>query len=417
MNAEILCVGTELLLGDIVNTNAAYISRELAAMGIGCYYQSVVGDNAQRLEESVKLALRRADMVITTGGLGPTYDDITKEIVARHFGLEMELHQPSLDAIVCFFARIDRPCTENNKKQAYMPRGATVFDNDWGTAPGLAVEGNGKIAIMLPGPPSEMTAMFTQKVRPFLQERTSQIFHSRTVHLFGIGEASVESVLHDAMVERTNPTIAPYAKTGEVQLRVTAAAKDIAEAEMMLNPVVDEIAGLFPEYIYGVDVGNMQSALAARLRERGLTLALAESCTGGLIAARLTDLPGISSTLLCGVVSYSNESKQALLGVGAHTLQAHGAVSAQTAIEMARGARKTNGADIGLAVTGIAGPDGGTPEKPVGLVFIACAAPWGEKTIELSLSRGRRNDRDVVRNSACLQAMNLLLRELDLQTG
>ena len=412
MNAEILCVGTELLLGDIVNTNAAFISRELAALGIGCYYQSVVGDNAARLQESVKLALSRADMVITTGGLGPTYDDITKEIIAGCFGLEMELHPPSLERIECFFAHIGRPCTENNKKQAYMPRGATIFENDRGTAPGLAVEGKGKTAILLPGPPGEMTAMFQQKVRPFLQARTDQIFHSRTVHLFGIGESSVESVLHDAMVERTNPTIAPYAKLGEVQLRVTAAAKDKAEAEALLAPVVQEITALFPEYVYGVDAVNMQSALAARLLEKNLTLALAESCTGGMIAAKLTDLPGISRSLRCGVVSYSNDSKQALLGVAADTLETHGAVSEQTALEMARGARRVGGADIGLAVTGIAGPDGGTPEKPVGLVFIACVGPWGEKTLELSLSRGAGNDRDIIRNSACLQAMNLLLRVL-----
>ena len=412
MNAEILCVGTELLLGDTVNTNAAFIARELAALGIGCYYQSVVGDNPGRLKESVELALRRADMVITTGGLGPTYDDITKETVAAYFGLEMELHQPSLDNIKAMFKRFGRAFTKNNEKQAYMPGGATVFANDRGTAPGLAIEGGGKIAIMLPGPPSEMSAMFERKVRPFLQERTDKIFLSSTVHLFGIGESAVETALHDAMLERTNPTVAPYAKPGEVQLRVTAAACDKQQAQKMLAPAVKEIQALLPDYVYGVDVGDMQTALVHRLTEKKLTIAVAESCTGGGIASRLTDPPGASNALLCGVVSYSNQSKIDLLGVREETLQAHGAVSGQTALEMARGARSISGADIGLSVTGIAGPGGGTDEKPVGLVFVACTGPWGEKVLELRLSRGYGNERELIRRLACLNAMNLVLREL-----
>jgi len=412
MNAEILCVGTELLLGDITNTNAAFLSRQLAALGIGCYYQSVVGDNAERLKESVKLAFSRADMVITTGGLGPTYDDITKETMAECFGLEMELHQPSLDHIRAVLGRLSREFTKNNEKQAYMPKGATVFENGRGTAPGLAIEGKGKLAIMLPGPPAEMTAMFEKKVRPFLQARTDKLFLSHTVHLFGIGESTVENLLHDVMTERTNPTIAPYAKQGEVQLRVTVSARDRQEAEQLLAPVVKEIQALFPEYVYGVDVGDMQTALVRLLAEKKLTLAVAESCTGGMIAARLTDPPGASKVFLSGVVSYSNQSKIDLLGVREETLLEHGAISAQTATEMARGVRRVSGADIGLAVTGIAGPDGGTPEKPVGLVFVACTGPWGEKVLELNLSRGLANERELIRGSACLHAMNLVLREV-----
>ena len=414
MNAEILCVGTELLLGDVVNTNAAFLSRELAGLGIGCYYQTVVGDNAQRLEQSLKLAFSRADMVITTGGLGPTYDDITKEIVAGYFGLQMQLHAPSLEHIKAVFEKFSpgRPLTKNNEKQAYMPAGATVFANERGTAPGLAVEGGGKIAIMLPGPPGEMSTMFTGKVHPFLRQRSDKVFLSRTVHLFGIGESAVEAVLHDSMVSRQNPTIAPYAKAGEVQLRLTACAQDNQEAEKMLAPLVDEITALFPEHVYGVDVGNMQTALIRLLLEQKLTIALAESCTGGLIAARLTEVPGASGALLCGAVSYSNQSKQKLLGVSADTLEAHGAVSEQTALEMARGARAMAGADIGLAVTGIAGPNGGTPEKPVGLVFVACVGPQGEKAAKLNLSRGYQGEREMIRNSACLNAMNLVLRQL-----
>ena len=412
MNAEILCVGTELLLGDIVNTNAAYLSRELAALGIGCYYQSVVGDNATRLRESIKLALSRADMVITTGGLGPTYDDITKEIVAEYFGLEMELHQPSLDHIQAIFAKLGREYTKNNEKQAYMPKGATVLENARGTAPGVAVEGSGKMVILLPGPPSEMTAMFQSQVKPFLLARTDQVLRSHTVHLFGIGESTVESILHDAMVEQTNPTIAPYAKMGEVQLRVTASAKNEEEAEVLLGPVVKEITDLFPENVYGVDVVNMQTALAQRLLEKNTTIALAESCTGGMIAAQLTETPGVSKVLIGGVVSYSDASKTQMLGVSEDTLNTHGAVSRETALEMARGIKERAGAQIGLSVTGIAGPDGGTEEKPVGLVYMAAIGPWGEEVREMRLSRGLANEREFIRNYTCLNAMNLLLKLL-----
>lgn len=415
MNAEILSIGTELLLGDIMNTNAAFISRELAALGIGCYYQSVVGDNAGRLEESIKLAFSRADMVITTGGLGPTFDDITKETVAAYFGLEMELHQPSYDHIKSFFERVGRAFTKNNEKQAYMPKGATIFENNRGTAPGLAVEGKGKIAIMMPGPPFEMNSMFTEKVRPFLQARADKIFLSRNIHLFGIGESAAETLLNEAIPNPPqNPTIAPYAKFGEVSLRVTANAQNEQEAQSLLDPVVKEIEALFPKYVYGIDVKNMQSALAQKLLEKNLTIAIAESCTGGLIASRLTEIPGISKSFLCGVTCYSNESKQILLSIDKEIITTHGVVSREVALEMARAVQKISGADIGLAVTGIAGPDGGTPEKPVGLVFIACAGPWGEKVLEANLRRGLSNDRDVIRNMAALSAMNMVLRELNM---
>jgi len=414
MNAEILCVGTELLLGDVVNTNAAFIARELAELGVGCYYQSVVGDNAARLEESLRLAFSRADVVITTGGLGPTYDDITKEIVAAYFGRGMELHPPSLERIKAIFERIGpgRPYTKNNEKQAYMPRGAAVFENERSTAPGLALEAQGKIAIMLPGPPGEMKTMFESKVRPFLRERSGKTLLSRTVHLFGIGESTVESILHDAMIERQNPTIAPYAKTGEVQLRLTASAPSRKEAQRLLEPLEQEVTALFPEYVYGVDAGDMQTALVRLLLEKKLTIALCESCTGGMIAARITEVPGASGALRCGVVSYSNQSKMDLVGVSGQTLDSHGAVSRETALEMARGVRSVSCADIGLSVTGIAGPDGGSDEKPVGLVFVACVGPWGEKVLELRLSRGYKDERENIRNLACMNAMNLVMREI-----
>ncbi len=409
MNAEILCVGTELLLGDIVNTNAAYLARELAALGIGCYYQSVVGDNAGRLAESLRLALSRADMVITTGGLGPTYDDLTKETVAQHFGLPMELHQPSLDRMKEILERRGRPFTKNNEKQAYFPKGARIFPNDQGTAPGLAIEQDGKIVIMLPGPPNEMTAMFQQQVRPYLESRSDRVLRSHTIHLFNIGESAVEDKLHQSMLDHQNPTIAPYAKLGEVQLRVTAAAANEEEAEAMMKPVIDEICAQFADYVYGVDVKDLQHAVVARLAQLGKTIAVAESCTGGMVASRITDIPGASQVFLCGAVTYSNESKMAMLGVSPRTLEEYGAVSRQCALEMARGIRAASGADIGLSTTGIAGPGGGTPQKPVGLVYVAAVDGAEEKVLELHLSRGYDNQRELIRNWASMYALHLVL--------
>ena len=413
MDAEILSIGTELLLGDIVNTNAAYISRELAVHGIGCYYQSVVGDNPERLSECLKLALSRADIVITTGGLGPTYDDMTKETVADCFGLAMELHQPSLDRMIEMFSRSGRQLTKNNEKQAYMPIGAIVFNNDRGTAPGLAIEKDGKTVIMLPGPPVEMSAMFDNKVKPYLKGKTSKVLLSSVIHIFGLGESAVEDILHDYMLEHTNPTIAPYAKTGEVQLRVTAFADSEDAAQSLIEPVVKDITSLFPDYVYGVDAGNMQTALVAALKSASKTIAVAESCTGGMIASRITEVPGASDVFLCGICSYSNQSKVELLCVGKDTLDAYGAVSRETALEMARGVRRIAGSDIGIATTGIAGPSGGTKEKPVGLVYAAISTKEREEALELDLGRrGIDGERELIRNAACLNAMHLALRSL-----
>ena len=409
MNAEILCVGTEILLGDIVNTNAAYLARELAALGIGCYYQSVVGDNAGRLAEGLQLALSRADMVITTGGLGPTYDDLTKETVAEMFGLSMELHRPSLEKMEAMFKGRGRVFTKNNEKQAYFPKGAHIFANDQGTAPGLAVESQGKVVILLPGPPGEMTAMFQKQVRPYLESRSTRVLRSHTIHLFDIGESTVEDMLHQSMLDHENPTIAPYAKLGEVQLRVTASAADEAEAEALMQPVMEEICALFADHVYGVDVQDLQHALVGRLQELGKTIAVAESCTGGTIASRLTDIAGASQVFLCGAVTYSNESKQKMLGVSAQTLEQHGAVSPECALEMARGIRTASGSGIGLSTTGIAGPGGGTPQKPVGLVYVAAVTESQEKVLELNLSRGYADQRKLVRNWASMYAMNLVL--------
>ncbi|MCL2056347.1 MAG: competence/damage-inducible protein A [Oscillospiraceae bacterium] len=415
MTAEILCVGTEILLGDIVNTNAAYIAKGLAECGIGCYYQTVVGDNPARLRKALDTALDRADAVIMTGGLGPTYYDLTKETAADYFGLDMELHQPSYDHLLGMFRRFGRPMSESNKKQAYMPKGAVVLHNDRGTANGLMVSGNGKTAILMPGPPREMTAMFDNFVKPYLRERSGAVLVSSSVHLFGIGESAVQDMLKSFMESRSNPTVAPYAKEGEVMLRVTASAPTGEEAQGMITPVIEEIRGMLGEYIYGIDTGNLQTALVNTLAEKNLTIAVAESCTGGLVGKRITEVPGASGVFACCVCTYSNEMKTKLLGVSADVLNTYGAVSEQTAIEMARGVRALSGADLGLSVTGIAGPGGGMPEKPVGLVYIAVSSSNGDTAKELRLSRGYGGEREHIRWLASSNALHLALRSAAAQ--
>jgi len=405
MNAEILCVGTELLLGDIVNTNAAHIAKGLAECGVGCYYQTVVGDNPDRLKHCLEQAMARADMVIMTGGLGPTFDDLTKETVADYFGLEMQMHEPSLQRLRAFFERLGRDMTPNNEKQAMMPKGAVVFENAQGTAPGLAVEGNGKTAILMPGPPREMTMMFDSQVKPYLLGRSDKTLVSHNINLFGVGESNVEYELREYMESCSNPTIAPYAKEGEMLLRVTASAATAKEADTLTHPVIEDIRQRYEKNIYGIDAGTLENALVSLLAEKGLTIAVAESCTGGLVAKRITDIPGASRVFQCGVCTYSNEMKTRLIGVSPDTLEAHGAVSAETAAEMARGVRTLAGADIGLAITGVAGPDGGTDEKPVGLTFIGVSTASGETVKERQLSRGYGSERAFIRNIAASNAL------------
>lgn len=411
MNAEFLAVGTEILLGDIVNTNAQYISQQLSRLGINLFYESVCGDNPQRLSECLDIALARADLVIMTGGLGPTYDDLTKETVAQKFGLPLELHQPSLDRITGFFQRMGREMTENNKKQAMMPKGAAIFQNDWGTAPACGIEQDGKVVVMLPGPPREMKPIFDSSVVPFLMKYAGDIIVSSNVRVYGMGESSVETALKELMTENTNPTIAPYAKEGEVCLRVTAKAKDEKTALNMIQPVIKEIENTLGDVIYGVDVDSLQEAAVKKLLEKNLTVATAESCTGGYVAKRLTEIPGSSQVFHCGVVTYANETKEQLLGVSHQTLEQFGAVSRQTALEMARGVLKLAGANIGVGVTGIAGPGGGTEEKPVGLVYVAVFDDKGGQEVqELRLGRGG-DERELVRYSSSSCALDLVRRQ------
>lgn len=412
MNAEILCVGTELLLGDIVNTNAQYIARGLASVGINVYHQTVVGDNDARLREALQEALRRSDCVITTGGLGPTYDDLTKETAASLFGRRMVLDEPSLARITSFFERLGRQMTENNRKQALMPEGARILQNENGTAPGLMLEQEGKRLVLLPGPPREMQPMFTCQVLPVLARLTGTCLVSHSVHIIGVGESAVEATLREQMVSMTNPTVAPYAKDGEVLLRVTASASGVQAADAMIAPVVEQISSIFGEHVYGVDVGNLQTAVVRALEEKRLVLASAESCTGGLVSKRITEVPGSSAVFACGVCAYANSIKEKLLGVRRETLEKYGAVSEQTAAEMAEGARRLSGADIAVSTTGLAGPGGGSAEKPVGLVYVGVASERHSEVVRLMLGRGYGEEREYIRTVAASNALYLALRAI-----
>jgi len=414
MTAEILCVGTELLLGDIVNTNAAYLSRQLAELGIHVYRHTAVGDNPQRLRHALDAAFGEADLVITSGGLGPTYDDLTKETVADYFGKKLVMHEESLCAIKAYFERTGREMTKNNEKQAMMPEGAVVFPNHYGTAPSLAIvggEGNTKTAIMLPGPPGELTRIFAEEVRPYLESRRGAVLVSKNVHIFGMGESAVENCLADIMTEAKNPTVAPYCKEGEVRLRITAESHSREAASAMCDEVIARISDTeVGRYIYGIDVDSLERAVVDALHKKELTLSAAESCTGGLIAKRITDISGCSDVFFGGCITYTNEVKMRLLGVRAETLDRYGAVSAETAAEMAEGVRRSLGTDIGISATGIAGPGGGTEDTPVGTVFIGISDASGTQTRKLSLSSMR--SREYIRIVSASNAYDMVLKRI-----
>ncbi len=413
--AEILCIGTELLLGDIVNTNAAYLSQKLASLGISVYRQTVVGDNADRLKIALAEALSRADLVVTSGGLGPTYDDLTKETVAAYFGKQMHTdHEVMAEIERYFMHRYGDLCrmTPNNRKQALVPDGATVLKNPNGTAPGLAIQGeDGKTVVMLPGPPREFEPMVDNEVVPYLSARRGEVFFSRNVHIMGMGESAVETELKALMENSLNPTVAPYAKDGECRLRITARAQNEPKAAALCDGVIEKIKQTaVGEHIYGIDVGTIEKELILRLSEAGLTLATAESCTGGLIAKRVTDIAGSSSVFVGGCVTYTNETKQRLLGVESQTLEQYTAVSEQVAMQMAIGVRERLGADIGVSTTGYAGPTGGDENDPVGTVYVGVSTAQGTKVTRFSFS-GMRS-REYIRTLAAGRAILLVLREI-----
>ncbi|MCL2562542.1 MAG: competence/damage-inducible protein A [Oscillospiraceae bacterium] len=407
---ELIAVGTELLLGKIVNTNARDLSESLSALGINVYYHTVVGDNPERLRQAVEIARNRADIIITTGGLGPTYDDMTKETLAACFGKQLVCCEDIAAKIRAYFA--DRlpgvQMPENNMRQAYLPEGCTVLRNDCGTAPGCAFYAEGKYVIMLPGPPRECRAMFRSGAVPYLKALSDAEILSHNIHIFGLGDSAVEEKLRGLMQRLTNPTLAPYAKTGEVMLRLTAKAESGAEAERLMTPVLQEVREVLGDVIYGIDADSLEGTVLRLLLDAKKTIATAESCTAGLLSKRLTDLPGASAVFLGGVAAYANEVKTKMLGVPETLIADHGAVSGPVARSMAEGARTRIGADFGIGITGIAGPDGGTAEKPVGTVYVALAT--AEATYVRNLRLG--TDRTRVRMMAAHHALDMVRRYL-----
>lgn len=404
MIAEILSVGTELLMGQIANTDAQYLSRRLAELGFALYRHTAVGDNPGRVKAALGEALSRADIVITTGGLGPTEDDLTKEAVAEYFGLEMLPDAPSLRAVEAFMNRVGHPMAENNRRQAYFPAGAVILPNACGTAPGCVVEQGGKAVAVLPGPPHELRDMFERQLAPWLQRRGGAHIESRYLRVFGIGESAVENRLRD-LFHADNPTLALYCGPGEVQARISARAEDAEAARAMIGPVADEIRRRLGNHVYGEGADNsIERVVFERLRARGETVSFAESCTGGLLAARLVGVPGASEVLGEAHVTYCDAAKARVLGVKRETLQAYTAVSAPCAREMAEGARRVSGADWAAATTGYAGPDGGADGTPAGTVFIAVAGPDGVTVEECHFA----GSRDFVRAVAASWAFNAL---------
>ncbi len=401
---EILSVGTEILLGDILDTNSRFLSRKLAEMGISVLHRTSVGDNHERLAEAVSTALDRSDIVIATGGLGPTPDDITAEVCCRVFGFSLEENKEVADKIRGYFSRRGIEMPLNNLKQALVPAGGAVFENRNGTAPGMGMKKDGKCLILMPGPPFEMQPMFEESVVPFIEEYRSCTIVSHEVRTMGIGESAMAEICSD-LLESANPTVAPYCKPGEALLRVTAKAETAEKADELCAPVIEEIRSRLGNVVYGVDVSCIEEAAVALLKEKNLTVATAESCTGGYVAKRITDIPGASSVFRHGVITYANEVKEKVLGVKHSTLEKFGAVSEETALEMAAGIRRISGADIGISVTGFAGPDSDEEGKAPGLIYIALDAE-GVRLAEKTETG--RNDREYNRYVSASRALNLI---------
>ncbi len=407
--AEIICVGTELLMGQVLNTNERFIASHLAEAGIGLHHSSVVGDNPKRLKDALCLAKERADIVILTGGLGPTDDDLTKETVAEVLGKKLVFHGECMDKMKKYLKDAGRNLTKNNEKQAYLPEDCIVLENDNGTAPGCISEFGSKTVIMLPGPPREMEPMFLNDVMKYLKEKSGTVLKSRVLRLFGIGESKAAELCDDLIKNQTNPTIAPYAKEGEVTFRVTASAESIEKAEAIADDMCDKMYQRVGEYIYGEGEDNsLQQTVVNLLSQKNMTVSTAESCTGGLIGKMITEVAGASRVFNYGFVTYANEAKVNLLGVNSETIEKYGVVSYEVAKEMAEGARKASKSDIAISVTGIAGPGGGTSEKPVGLVYIGVSDKNGTEAYRFV----QHGDRERVRNKSALCALDIIRRRV-----
>ncbi|MFI3230373.1 MAG: competence/damage-inducible protein A [bacterium] len=377
MNAEIFSIGTEILLGEILDSNAKFIAQELANMGIDVFYKTSVGDNEDRLLDCITRSFSRCDIILSTGGLGPTDDDLTKETFAKYFKKDLVENDLALENLRDYFVDPDS-MPKSNLKQIYLPEGAEVIYNHYGTACGMIVEGqdesnNTKIAIIMPGPPKELIPMFNKYVKPYLEAKTNKVFVSKSLNLIGIGESGASETIKDLMLESKNPTIAPYAGNYEMRFRVTASASNKDKAEELLKPTVKKLYDIFPEFIYGEDDDTLEGVVVNALHEKNIIISTAESCTGGLLASTFVDVEGVSKVFSNGVITYSNESKVKELGVKEITLEEYGAVSKEIAMEMAEGILKKSGSKMGVALTGIAGPSGGTEEKPVGLVYLGIA--------------------------------------------
>ena len=409
MRAEIISVGTEILLGDIVNTNTQFLAKELASIGIEVYRQEVVGDNQDRLLGILEEALNRSDMVITTGGLGPTNDDLTKETACKFFNMDLELHQESLKALEEYFFKMGRKITESNYKQVYFPKEAIVLPNPNGTAPGAILEKNNKYIVILPGPPKEMKPMYLNHVKPYLIKKGDGIIESKVVRVLGIGESMAAEKLKNFIENGVNPTVAPYAKEEDVIFRITAKAESQKEALKLIEPVKNQIEEILGQDVYGEgEETTIEMVVGDLLIKNNLKISTAESCTGGMIASRLVSVPGISDVFLEGAVTYANEAKVRTLNVKEETLKKYGAVSEETAREMAEGMAKRTGSDIAVVTTGIAGPGGGTEEKPVGLVYIGLYYK-DEVYVYKNVFNGNRQK---VRTKATVTALDMVRRKI-----
>lgn len=408
MKCEILAVGTEILLGDILNTNAQYLSRELAELGFDVYYHEVVGDNKERILKALETSFNRSDIIITTGGLGPTKDDMTKELVSEFLGMKMCLHEESLKSIKEYFNKMGREFVKSNEKQAYFPKEAIILKNSNGTAPGAVFEKNNKAIIVLPGPPKEMESMFKEEVKKYLKKYSDDVIISEVLRIFGVGESKAEEKLQDIIDNGINPTVAPYAKEGEVIFRITAKAQNEEEARKMIVPIKDEIYKRLGNSVYNTGETSLQDTVAKLLIDKNMTIGVSESCTGGLVSAKLIEYPGVSEVFLEGAVTYSNEAKMRTLKVKKETLDKFGAVSHETAREMAEGIAKRCGSRIGISTTGIAGPGGGSDEKPVGLVYFGIYLDGKVKSFKHIFT----GDRNSIRNRASMTALNIVRTEI-----
>lgn len=404
MKAEIIATGTELLLGETLNTSVHYLTGKLSALGIEVDYHTTVGDNSERLEQVLRHGIERSDLVVTTGGLGPTIDDLTKELVAKVLGVEMELDEESFRSIKEFFARRHGPMPMSDKKQAYFPKGAVILPNLLGTAPGALISVKGKHVLILPGPPFEMQPMFEKFAYPELERllgQDKQQMIVRVVKVFGMGESSIEQVLTELMQKGT-PSITLLAKKAEMHIRMVVRGLPADKADQLLSSTEQEIRAKLGDKVFGCDDETMIKIVKEALLNKKRTIAVAESCTGGLLGAALTQEPGSSEVFLGGVISYADAVKKQLLRVQNETLAERGAVSAEVAMQMAEGIKRLTGADLGLATTGIAGPDGGSAEKPVGLVYIGFATPEGVEARRFQFYGGR----DTVRQLTVQAALN-----------